>query len=413
MLCNTNEKTKKNNFFSKVFSFTRSFLNIKSKRLADFNSNLQKMVEEKTAIYFDRNMVDSWTTRGAPKTDILFGALIQAVRGIIEEDKKVFGNIYKKDVYIDGIKDVLNNFQVENTKGILEELISDDLLDSIIKVLRYAYDNKQVKEKEKEKKYPNDVGKQYSRLVIFDLDGTLIKGIKYSWTLLYQAVGVDTTICNYNKKRFERRQITYPEWCQYDCEELKRAGLTREKAFAATKQNCALTKNFSSAIHMLKDAGFAVAIISGGADPVLYSLIPDADELFDGNILINKLNFGENGALESITPTEYDWDDGLLGVKGKRAGLELFCKKYNIPYDEKTGTYPNCVFVGDDDNDFKAMEAAGLRILYYVGSPDDKTYGVGAGVSGTVRELPSGVRLVEKNDLLVIANLIKEKYNIS
>lgn len=405
------ETKNENTFFSDVFGCIRKFLNIKSKRLSDTNENLQQRECEtdKNGKYFSRNTVDNWATRSAPQTNLLFTALIEALQAIIQEDDKSFGKIYIKNDLMEDLLDILSEYQIEYINDILLELIGNDLETSVIKILRYAYENKNIF-KRNNSLVKED--KNYSHLVIFDLDGTLIKGIKYSWTLLYQAVGIDTSICNYNKKRFERREITYPDWCKYDCEELKQSGLTREKAFAATERNCALTKNFYPAIHMLKDLGFAVAIISGGADPVLYSLIPNADDLFDGNILINKLNFDRDGKLESITPTEYDWDDGLLGVKGKKAGLELFCKKYNIPFDEKSGTYPNCVFVGDDDNDFKAMEAAGLRILYYVSSPDDKTYGIG-GISGMVRDLPSGVKLVEKNNLLIVADLIKQHFKIS
>lgn len=405
------EAKNENTFFSDVFGCIRKFLNIKSKRLSDINENLQQREcgTDKNGKYFSRNTVDNWATRSAPQTNLLFTALIEALQAIIQEDDKSFGKIYIKNDLMEGLLDILKEYQVEYINDILLELIGDDLEMSVIKILRYAYENKNILKRNYSLVKEN---KSYSHLVIFDLDGTLIKGIKYSWTLLYQAVGIDTSICNYNKKRFERREITYPDWCKYDCEELKQSGLTREKAFAATERNCALTKNFYPAIHMLKDLGFAVAIISGGADPVLYSLIPNADDLFDGNILINRLNFDRDGRLESITPTEYDWDDELLGVKGKKAGLELFCKKYNIPFDEESGTYPNCVFVGDDDNDFKAMEAAGLRILYYVSSPDDKTYGIG-GISGMVRDLPSGVKLVEKNNLLIVADLIKQHFKIS
>ena len=360
---------------------------------------------------FSRNAVDSWATRTAPQTQEMFNSLLNSVKNIMKEDSKEnFGTIFKKEEFSQRLFEILNLYGFEDSKNIVNEMLKESLVETIETLLRFAYNKKNHRRKTV---LPQPLPQNnYSRLVIFDLDGTLIKGIKYSWTLLYQAVGLQTEVCKYNKKRFENREITYPEWCQYDFEELKMAGLTKEKAYSATQQNCSLTKNFSSAIHMLKNSGFAVAIISGGADPVLYSLIPNANELFEGNILINQLIFNQDGTLKEIKPTEYDWDDGFLGVKGKKAGLELFCKKYNIKYDEETKTYPDCVFVGDDDNDFKAMEAAGMCIFYHSSAPGDKTFGMGETV-GEVRSFPKNIKFISVNDLLYVVGKIKEHYKIS
>lgn len=235
-----------------------------------------------------------------------------------------------------------------------------------------------------------------TKLVAFDLDGTLIKGIKYSWTLLYQIVGISTEKCKEKKKEFENGLISYDEWVEYDCMELQSGGLTRQRAKQATEKNCSLTNNFRKAISKLKENGCAVAIISGGADVVLYSLIPDADTLFDNNIFINRLIFDDqSGALTGIHPTPYDWDDDgkVRGVKGKHEALKLLCEKYGLSLKDS-------VFVGDDDNDFKAMRNAGMKILYHSCDPKDVTLGTGC------REMPQGIKVVRQNDLMIVADMI-------
>lgn len=89
---------------------------------------------------------------------------------------------------------------------------------------------------------------------------------------------------------------------------------------------------------------------------MLYELIPDADDLFD-EILINRFLFLDDGSLNRISATEYDWDDIKVGVVGKRRGLERICEKYNFSVED-------AAFIGDDLNDIEAIKTAGLKIFY-------------------------------------------------
>jgi phosphoserine phosphatase len=179
-------------------------------------------------------------------------------------------------------------------------------------------------------------------------------------------------------------------------QELKAGGLTENIALSAARKNCTLTKNFCEALQKLKYDGCILAIISGGADVVLRSLIPNAKEFFGDNVYINKLRFDtHSGQLIDIEPTPYDWDDDgkVRGVQGKHAGLRKLCREHGISLE-------NTVFVGDDDNDFKAMKIAGTKILYSSCDPDDSTVGTGS------RKLPEGIILVTQNDLMIVADII-------
>ena len=123
---------------------------------------------------------------------------------------------------------------------------------------------------------------------------------------------------------------------------------------------------------------------------------------FDGNIFINKLIFGSDGKLIDIRPTSYDWDDDgkIRGVQGKNTGLRELCVKYGVPLEDS-------VFVGDDDNDFKAMRIAGTKILYHSCDPNDKILGDGC------RELPTGVKVIMENDLMKVVDLILRPTNFT
>lgn len=227
-----------------------------------------------------------------------------------------------------------------------------------------------------------------SKIVIFDLDGTLIKGIRHSWTLVWNELGPINEIHTKRKKDFYEGKLSYLEWARLDCEELIGLGLTKSHFKKIVQDGkCSLTKNLIPAIKKLRDNDIITAIISGGIDALLYELLPESDELFD-DILINKFIFSEDGKLQSISATEYDWDDKKLGTVGKNRGLTRLCEKYNIKIEDS-------VFVGDDLNDFAAMSSAGKKFFYCGDAREFKT-----------EQLPLGIILMPDNNLLKVADRI-------
>lgn len=223
-------------------------------------------------------------------------------------------------------------------------------------------------------------------LVAFDLDGTLIKGIRHSWTLIWNELGAS----NHAKRKteFYNGNISYLQWTELDCKELKKLSLKKSHFKKIVSDGkCSLTKELIPAITKLREAGFVTAIISGGIDTLLYELLPDADSYFD-DIFINRFIYADNGSLEYISATEYDWDDKKKGTVGKNRGLTRLCEKYGI-------SVGNSVFVGDDLNDFAAMTSAGRKIFYCGDTREFKT-----------EQLPLGITLVPDNNLLLVADKI-------
>lgn len=229
------------------------------------------------------------------------------------------------------------------------------------------------------------------RLIAFDVDGTLVKGIRHSWTLLWKELGLNNKIQAERKRKFINGEISYLDWVKMDTKDLIDNGFEYQHVVNIIEnKRCSLTQHLTEAINLLKDNGFVVTIISGGVDVIFYELLPNAKELFD-EILINQFIFDENGKLEKISATEYDWDDSKKGVVGKNRGLERLCEKYSVPIE-------NSVFVGDDLNDFKAMKTAGKKIYYCAENREFKD-----------AELPKGIILIPKNDLMDVANTILKR----
>ncbi len=233
-----------------------------------------------------------------------------------------------------------------------------------------------------------------NKLAVFDLDGTLIKGIRHSWTLLWKELGVSNNVQKQRKKDFCDKKLSYIEWTNLDCCDLISKGLNVMHIQNIVRENkCSLTKNLVQAVLALKNNGYIVAIISGGVDVLLKQLLPNYEDLFD-DVFINHFVFNQSGALVNIIPTEYDWDDNKLGVVGKNRGLQKLCEKYNIKESDTA-------FIGDDINDFKAMSIAGTKI-YYCG--DCREF---------EEQLPKGIISIPKNDLMEVANVLLRKHIIS
>ncbi len=236
------------------------------------------------------------------------------------------------------------------------------------------------------KRAPRSEEKKYEGVVAFDLDGTLLRGIRHSWSLLWKAVGCSREEAIKCQKAFVAGEIDYKQWVRHDFESLRDNGLTLDKINDAIKATgCSLTKNMKPAIKMLKDNGYVTAVISGGVDAVLKHFIPDPEKYFD-ELFINRLVWDDQNNLIDIIATDYDWDPGKKGVLGKCGGLKEICRKYKVSLEKS-------VFVGNDENDFMAMRVAGRKVYFSA---------QGIETAKTVE----GVKIEQKNDLLAVAEYI-------
>jgi HAD superfamily phosphoserine phosphatase-like hydrolase len=189
------------------------------------------------------------------------------------------------------------------------------------------------------------------RVIGFDLDGTLLRGYEYSWTLVWKYLGVPLAVSKEARRNYltgEKTFKDYAAWCEHDFRHMRQKGLRRQHFEEITK-SVSVTNNLSEALRTLRNEGFVTAIISGGIDAFVEEMIPDAKQLFD-YICINKLRYDDQGIISAIDPTPFDF-------AGKAAALELICRKHGA-------TLAEAVFVGEGLNDASAANVAGLSIAY-------------------------------------------------
>lgn len=186
------------------------------------------------------------------------------------------------------------------------------------------------------------------RVIGFDLDGTLIRGLKFSWTVVWEYLGFSKEISEAGMRRYLHGEITYSEWCEWAIKMYRSKGLKRSD-FKQIVNKLTPTKNLHEGLKMIRNDGFVLGLISGGIDVMLYELIPDADDLFD-YIFINKLRFDVNDLVSGVEATPYDFD-------GKTSALQKMCTDHGYTLDQS-------VFVGEGFNDGHVSAKAGLSVAY-------------------------------------------------
>lgn len=186
------------------------------------------------------------------------------------------------------------------------------------------------------------------KLICFDVDGTLVDNLTYSWNHFHEFFGVDMKRRQKAKKDYYDGSISYAEWAAHDInlwKEMKK----RRQDFLEAIGRLKLMKGALETISTLKKHGMKLAIISGSLNVIIETLLGDAVNDFD-YVYLSHLLFDTNGALEGIKATAYD-------MEHKATALREIADKEKIKLSQT-------VFIGDHHNDLKAMEIAGLSIAF-------------------------------------------------
>src|SRR3989344_2371102 len=175
------------------------------------------------------------------------------------------------------------------------------------------------------------------KLVCFDVDGTLIDNLEYSWELFHNHFEVDMSRRIKARDLYYRGEISYLEWAKHDINMWVEKKATKAQFFSALKKNnVQLMKGALETIKALKEAKLKLAIISGSLDIILEYFLPAYDDIFD-DVFLSKLNFDKDGKLIGAKPTEYD-------MMHKATALKKIAKRENLKLSE-------CVHIGDHHND--------------------------------------------------------------
>lgn len=187
-----------------------------------------------------------------------------------------------------------------------------------------------------------------TKLIFFDLDGTLIDGYEYIYQHLWEYFGVDTTETRKVLKQYLNKEVTYEEWVMNDVRLLQEAGATKPKILEAIKSLRPM-KNAVAVLRALRERGYKIFVVSGGIDLVIEAVFGLNNNLFDDEF-INKYEFDESGNLIGATPTKYD-------MEHKATCLKDVSTRYGLaPKD--------CIFIGDNVNDVDAALLAGTSIAF-------------------------------------------------
>lgn len=186
------------------------------------------------------------------------------------------------------------------------------------------------------------------RIVGFDLDGTLLRGLEFSWTLVWDHLRFPPKLRKLGMRRYLTGETTYAAWCEWSCRQFRDRGLKRSD-FKEITESITPTRNLHEALKILRNDGFLLALVSGGIDVFLEEKLPAAYELFD-YVFINRLQFDDQGVVKGIEPTPFDF-------AGKTTALKNVAEAHGA-------SLANVVFVGEGFNDADVAAKVGLSIAY-------------------------------------------------
>jgi len=186
------------------------------------------------------------------------------------------------------------------------------------------------------------------KLVCFDVDGTLIDEVRFSWQVFHDYFQTDKKRREDARNKFLKGKISYLQWAEHDINMWKAKGATKVDFFKALEP-LKLMNGALETFQVLKKNKIKLAIISGSVNILLEKFIPNYNDIFD-DVFLSKIFFDKKGFIEKIEATQYD-------MKMKANALKLIVDSKKIKLKE-------CVYIGDYLNDIKVMQKAGLGIAF-------------------------------------------------
>lgn len=193
-----------------------------------------------------------------------------------------------------------------------------------------------------------DGEEQPYRLVCFSLDGVLLQGFQFSWEAVWSLLGDAGEQRKKGLKLFHTGRMSYEDWCLWCCDIYRSHDLRRPQLIKMI-QRYTVIGQLTAGLQRLRAAGFRLALISGGLDIFLQTLIPDYAQWFD-QVFINRMEFDNQGRIINIVPTPFDFER-------KPDAVRYLCSLYGLHTAQS-------ICVGSSFVDKHLIEAAGKTIAF-------------------------------------------------
>jgi len=179
------------------------------------------------------------------------------------------------------------------------------------------------------------------RVVVFDVDGTLIK-VRSSWQFLHEKLGTWDRGKKYAEQFFKGR-ITYEDWARLDASLWKGLPLERIQQIVDT---IPYTEGAQDVITTLRRGRFKVVLLSAGLS-IVTDRIQRETEVDDS--LANEL-IVEKGSLKGEVKVN-------VSFRNKDEVLRYILQKFDATMEE-------CVAIGDDETLIPLFKKVGLGIAF-------------------------------------------------
>lgn len=190
--------------------------------------------------------------------------------------------------------------------------------------------------------------KKDAKIVILDFDGTIVDAhaLKTTWEKIWVALGYDVKLCKELHARFDRHEFSHQKWCDITAEYFK-AKMLSESIIKDIAKGFEIVPGFQETIQKLKKCNVKLFIVSGSIREIIVEILHELVSDFE-SIDANRFVFNENGVLERIIGTEFDFE-------GKAERIKKISSEYNISVDE-------ILFIGNSFNDAHVYKS-GARTL--------------------------------------------------
>lgn len=184
-----------------------------------------------------------------------------------------------------------------------------------------------------------------ARLVVFDMDGTLL--VNNSWIEVHTAFGLDPAEDQLMLRWYEEKIIDYALWTNLISRVYRTRGHASRQRIREASRRCAIHPLASQLVNKFRERNYEVALLSGGIDLIVEEVANCLKiTRFAGN---HTIRFDESGSFSCFDI--YDSD-----ARFKVSKLLEYCSELGVELKE-------CLCIGDGHNDQDIFAATGRGIL--------------------------------------------------